>query len=687
MPNYDASIRVNTKVDNSDLRKLEQSFEKVEQAANIVNQKIKQQEGNWDNLSAKAEDYKTRLRALEDKGFGFGDKKYDDLYISWKNAEYALKNYQDTLNSRTDKGIAEQAARVAKEQERLATAVRKTQSGFFATEKSSKKCFQTIQKGTKQSNSLLSTMGTRLKGIALSLLVFNWITKGFNAMVGAMKEGLQNLAHYSGEYNAAMSELKGQASQLKNSLAAAFEPIANVIIPYLSQFVAWLNVAADAVAQFMAAMQGKSTYTKAKKQVLDYAKALDKATGSAKKALASFDELNVLGEKGTVSASGELKGADAFETAKVSLQFDDGWKDVGRTIGNFLNEIEWKDVFLSTGNFFEKAWNAAVDLWKGSFDANPIGTIIVSGLALASFSGLGSVLWNKISTAFAATVAGHSIGFVPTVLISAITWQIGFDVGKSLGKALFPEDAEWYDNFSWFGEEGFFTTVFGTEPEILFDAFREMSRDWGGLIGLLDRLKQATGGSKLEFEDLFLGLDDLVDKYGLLIKDWINEDVKPYFSKEKWSGILKGIKEAFSLTFKNAVNAAAERVNRLIDEINKKMKIDLKPINFMGKEISSGGSIQLFSLPKVPMLADGAVIQGGKPFAAILGDQPAGQTNIETPLSTMIEAFKQAMAENGAGGMGEVTVIAQLDGQVLFKETVRQDQIYYNATGKSAYEH
>lgn len=47
------------------------------------------------------------------------------------------------------------------------------------------------------------------------------------------------------------------------------------------------------------------------------------------------------------------------------------WKKIGENIGNFLAGIDWKNVLLSVGNLFETIINAAIDLWKGSFDANP----------------------------------------------------------------------------------------------------------------------------------------------------------------------------------------------------------------------------------------------------------------------------------------------------------------------------
>ena len=52
---------------------------------------------------------------------------------------------------------------------------------------------------------------------------------------------------------------------------------------------------------------------------------------------------------------------------------------------------------------------------------------------------------------------------------------------------------------------------------------------------------------------------------------------------------------------------------------------------------------------KIPELANGAVIRGGNPFLAILGDQRSGQTNVETPLSTIEEAVSNVMSRQNTG--------------------------------------
>lgn len=65
---------------------------------------------------------------------------------------------------------------------------------------------------------------------------------------------------------------------------------------------------------------------------------------------------------------------------------------------------------------------------------------------------------------------------------------------------------------------------------------------------------------------------------------------------------------------------------------------------------------------KIPHLAQGAVIPANREFMAVLGDQKSG-TNIETPLETMVQAFRQALAESG--GRGDRPVYLMLDRREL----------------------
>ena len=280
MANYDATIRVGTSVDNSDLIKTQKEINK---------------------LMAQLE----RVRERSDKVEALGGSK-KSVSRQLESLGYDAELLEDKLAAATE--------RLETLQNAVSTS---TSAGFKKASDSGKKFFDTVAKGSKKSSGLLGTIGSRLKGIALSLLIFNWISKAFNAMVSSMKEGFKNLAQYSSDYNAAMSALKSQSAQLKNGLAAAFEPIVTTIIPYITQLVAWLNTATDTFARFLAALQGKQTYTKAKKQVIDYAKSLKTAQNAAQGALAAFDSINVLSKKDNGGAGGETTGSGAFEEAEV----------------------------------------------------------------------------------------------------------------------------------------------------------------------------------------------------------------------------------------------------------------------------------------------------------------------------------------------------------------------------------
>jgi hypothetical protein len=242
------------------------------------------------------------------------------------------------------------------------------------------------------------------------------------------------------------------------------------------------------------------------------------------------------------------------------------WYQIGQNIGQFLAGIDWTAVFTSAGNFIETAIDAAIDLWKGSFDAAPIETTIITAIGLLKFTGVGDIILGKISDKLSAKVLGSSIGIVPTIAIAAVTWEIGFNVGKSLGKALFPEDAEYYDNFTWFGENGFFDTLKNTDFTTLKTAWDDLYKDitdndlyrfltgtmllpkhstlddFGDKIDwLIDKIKN----TKVDMSDTF-GLSSALINIAPLVGNWFNENVSPWFTKEKWQGMGQTIESSLS---------------------------------------------------------------------------------------------------------------------------------------------
>lgn len=93
------------------------------------------------------------------------------------------------------------------------------------------------------------------------------------------------------------------------------------------------------------------------------------------------------------------------------------WYQIGQNIGQFLAGIDWTAIFTSAGNFIGQAITAAIDLWKGSFDAAPIETTILTAIGLLKFTGLGDILWKAIKDSIVLSMGGKAgAGIGETIL-------------------------------------------------------------------------------------------------------------------------------------------------------------------------------------------------------------------------------------------------------------------------------
>lgn len=164
---------------------------------------------------------------------------------------------------------------------------------FDRMKNSADKAFKTASSGAKKKKSagLFGTFASRLKGIALSLLIFNWITKAFNAMVAGMQKGFSNLTKYSAPLANSFQALKNSLATLGNAFAAAFAPIVQIVIPYLNALINGIARAITYVAQFIAILVGKSTFIRAKKIQDSYNDSLNGTAAAAKKGSRSFGKV------------------------------------------------------------------------------------------------------------------------------------------------------------------------------------------------------------------------------------------------------------------------------------------------------------------------------------------------------------------------------------------------------------
>lgn len=372
MAGYDGTIKINTKLDTDGFAKganeLSAKQKKLSDQMNQQRNSIARMKAELDSIGKtkvatpefatvekEIESLTTKLIAAQDRMDKFtelnpGDTsskafksiEYDvrTLEVRLREAERAKNELLETGKSHISgidtKEYQDLSGKIEQSKNRLQELqlqVREADTSLQKIGKDGKKSFDKINKSSKKSGSLMSTFTSRLKGIVLSLLIFNWISKGFNALIAGAKEGLQNLAKHSQQYNAQMSELKNTNTQLKNNFAAAFEPILTVIIPILTQLSAWLVSVTNDISKFFAILGGKSSYTIAKKGADDYKRSLDgvsKSASGANKQVASFDELEMLSSGNGNSSSNtqdmfEDIPLDSYEKSieNIKKAFDD----------------------------------------------------------------------------------------------------------------------------------------------------------------------------------------------------------------------------------------------------------------------------------------------------------------------------------------------------------------------------
>ncbi|MCI8387501.1 MAG: hypothetical protein HFE63_03425 [Clostridiales bacterium] len=150
------------------------------------------------------------------------------------------------------------------------------------------------------------------------------------------------------------------------------------------------------------------------------------------------------------------------------------------------------------------------------------------------------------------------------------------------------------------------------------------------------------------------------------IADWFNEKVI-----QPIGDFFKGLWKSIKVGFVNFINAIIDGINSLIEGF-------LFPINALIDGWNATIGLAVGEIPeikiaipnvKVPALASGAVIPPNREFLAVLGDQKQG-TNIEAPLETIKQAFREAMAESGSSTTRHMTVILQVGRRELGRTIV-----------------
>jgi hypothetical protein len=151
------------------------------------------------------------------------------------------------------------------------------------------------------------------------------------------------------------------------------------------------------------------------------------------------------------------------------------------------------------------------------------------------------------------------------------------------------------------------------------------------------------------------------------------DDIEQWFSdlwediKEGWEALVDSISTFWDVLGKTSGMSVLEmwdtkdRAEKILAILERKDGTSKKLAQYLNEhpEAYDDYVYKGVKIPGIPGLANGAVIPGGKPFLAMLGDQPSGHTNIEAPLDTIVEAFniaqgKQSIQIEFTGNMSQL---------------------------------
>ncbi len=622
------------------------------------------------------------------------DKEVATLQKQWDKVNDKLDTY-DTKILQANNDIARHTAQAAELSATLATP-------------SQIKMAQTLEKA----NQSAQRFGRRLLEIGKSALIFNLISSGLRSVVSYMGTALKS----NSEYNAQLAKLKG-------ALLTAFQPIYEFILPGLIAVLRVLTAIVQVVANVLSVFSGKTAAQSAKnaKALNQQAAAIGDVGDAAKEAskqLLGFDEINRLESTDTSTGSGGGGGGGTgispdfsdFDTEEYKAKIDEltvylsgALLALGAILAFSGANIPLGIGLMAVGavglaSVIKDNWGAMSEELQNAL-TNVLtvlgGAMLVVGAVLAfsgadvpkgialmalgatSLTGAAVINWNAIQEAMKGPVGGI------VAILSAYLLPLGAVLAFSgvnipLGIALMA-----------LGAAGLASTAV-LNWETIVDALRGSA---GGIVALFSGLLLVLGlvlafsGAALPLGIALIaaGATGLVSVGALNwnailekcqevwanIRQWFNSSVAPKLTVSYWQEKFSGIAEGLKQKIKDGVNGGIALFNSFISWINNAMHFSWGGLSAFGQTIIPPGSLQLFTLPSIPYLAQGAVIPPNAPFLAMLGDQRNG-TNIEAPLETIKQALAEVMAQYGGGDVtitfaGELAALGKVLAPVVTK--------------------
>lgn len=468
-------------------------------------------------------------------------------------------------------------------------------SGLASRLKSAGASFKNFVSHGKSGSGMLGTFTSRLRGIALSMFVFNWITKAWNAMLSAIKDGTGNIAKYSGDVNAKMSQLTSAVATLKNAFAALAAPIISAVAPALTSLINMLTGALNKINQFISTLTGGKTWIKATKQVKNYAGGLKSASSGAEKAaksakklkgqLQSFNELNVISSNDSGGSGGGSGGGggggvgDMFTTENIDPKI----ASLAKKIKEILKTDDWSEIGEMLG---KKLNDALVGIpWNG---IKKQARHIASGIATLLNGFLDGTNWELVGSTIAEGLN--------TAIAFAQTFVHKFDF-KQFGKSIGETFTGIFRTFDWSG----LGDTLGTAVTGLFDTLNGIfyNTDWKALgKGIIDGIGAFFKAIKWKSigKSISGALHSLLTFLTGAVKeiDWkktieyIGTSIVDFFKGFDWKGLAGDIGEFLGTALKSAIDLAKAIGELIADGFNNAKEYFQDKIEECGGNIPKG---------------------------------------------------------------------------------------------------
>lgn len=196
---------------------------------------------------------------------------------------------------------------------------------------------------------------------------FNTLDKSFWKVfkrlfiIGVISKMLRGLTGYIGDALMANEQYRASLDTVKLNLAAAFQPIMDVIIPALTKLMAWLAKATGYMAAFIATMFG-TTY----KASVEGAKQLNAQTTAYKEMSKQSQKTASKVKKSAKEMIGSLAGFDEINTINLKTNSDDAsadeskppsWTTAATTqIGDTSKFDKFKKILEGIFKPFQESW-------------------------------------------------------------------------------------------------------------------------------------------------------------------------------------------------------------------------------------------------------------------------------------------------------------------------------------------